>query len=143
MSSNIPLLLDYCLYFTANALARAITHMAEEEFNVTGISPSHAFLVMRVNENPGLTQKDLSDQLKLAPSTVTRFIDDLERKGYLERMVEGKISRIKLTDTGHQLQSKIDAAWHALYDRYCQVLGVEESYQLSQMIKSAVHKLEG
>lgn len=51
------------------------------------MSPSHAFLVIRVNEQPGLTQKELADLLKLAPSTVTRFLDDLERKGYIVRTV--------------------------------------------------------
>ena len=65
-------ILHNCLYFTANSLARVITRMAEEEFRATGLSPSHAFLVMLVNDKPGIGQKELCEQLYLAPSTVTR-----------------------------------------------------------------------
>jgi hypothetical protein len=38
-----------CLYFSANALARAITRIAEEKFALIGLSPSHAFLVILTN----------------------------------------------------------------------------------------------
>ena len=65
-------ILHECLYFSANSLARVITRMADEEFHPTGLSPSHAFLMMLVNDNPGIGQKDLCEQLHLAPSTVNR-----------------------------------------------------------------------
>jgi MarR family transcriptional regulator, organic hydroperoxide resistance regulator len=141
MTSEKTLIVDHCLYFTANAFARAITRIADEEFSITGISPSHAFLVMRVNEKPGLTQKELAELLKLAPSTVTRFLDDLERKGYVGRTVEGKISRIQLTESGRQLQSKIDVAWCNLYNRYSKILGEEDGHTLSKMLQTAIQKL--
>jgi DNA-binding MarR family transcriptional regulator len=83
-------ILHNCLYFTANSLARVITRMADEEFRRTGLSPSHAFLMMLVNDTPGIAQKELAESLQLAPSTVTRFIDSLVHKGYLTREVEGK-----------------------------------------------------
>jgi DNA-binding MarR family transcriptional regulator len=134
--------LDHCLYFTANAFARVITRIADEEFSITGMSPSHAFLVMRVNEQPGLTQKELAELLKLAPSTVTRFLDDLERKGYITRTVKGKISRIELTESGRKLQSRIDTAWCNLYDRYSKALGKKDGYELSRMLEAAAQKLE-
>ena len=70
-------ILHNCLYFTANSLSRVITRMADDEFRRTGLSPSHAFLMMLVNDNPGIGQKELCEQLHLAPSTVTRFIDAL------------------------------------------------------------------
>lgn len=142
MHTRPPLLLDYCLYFTANSLARAMTRMAEEEFGSLGIAPSHAYLLMRVNDIPGISQKDLAAQLSLAPSTVTRFIDELERKGYLTRQVDGKVSHVRLTKEGVQLQEKIVAAWYGLYVRYSRALGEEQGHQLTQMIKEATRKLE-
>lgn len=134
-------LLHDCLYFTANSLARVITRMAEEEFGKTGLSPSHAFLVMLVNEHPGIAQKELADKLQLAPSTVTRFIDSLVYKGYLTRQTEGKASKVYPTDEGKNLQSTIEDAWTNLHMRYAKVLGLREGDALTAMIDAACDKL--
>ena len=100
-------ILHNCLYFTANSLARVITRMAEEEFRRTGLSPSHAFLMMLVNDNPGIGQKELCEQLHLAPSTVTRFIDSLVHRGYLARKSDGKVSRVYATEADVILRPEV------------------------------------
>jgi DNA-binding MarR family transcriptional regulator len=135
-------LLHNCLYFTANKLARVITRMAEEEFKITGLSPPHAFLMMTVHDHPGIGQKELCEQLHLAPSTVTRFIDSLEHKGFLIRKSEGKVSKIYSTVKGKLLQEPIDAAWKGLYHRYSKILGSQDGESLTHLIDEAGQKLE-
>ena len=68
----------------------------------------------------------------LAPSTVTRFIDSLVYRGYLNRKSKGKL-----------LRKPIDAAWKSLYHRYSRILGMKEGDQLTQLIDDAGQKLEG
>ena len=137
-SSNI---LHNCLYFTANSLARVISRMAEEEFRKNGLSPSHAFLMMLANDLPGLTQNELAEQLNLAPSTVTRFIDTLVNKGFLTRHSEGKLSRIYPTKNGQLLKEDIDASWKNLHERYSKILGQENGDQLAAAVDAASLKL--
>jgi DNA-binding MarR family transcriptional regulator len=134
-------LLQHCLYFTANSLARVITRLAEAEFGRTGLSPSHAFLMMLVNDNPGIGQKKLCEQLHLAPSTVTRFIDTLAYKGFLTRQADGKASRIYATKEGRNMQKSIEDAWKSLYQRYSKILGLKEGDELTAMIDAASRKL--
>ncbi|ACL05563.1 transcriptional regulator, MarR family [Desulfatibacillum aliphaticivorans] len=134
-------ILNDCLYFTANALARVITRMAEEEFRKTGLSPSHAFLMMLVNDNPGIGQKELCEHLQLAPSTVTRFVDAMANKGFLSRQSEGKASRVFPTPTGEDLHQPIMDAWKGLHERYSRVLGRKEGDGLTVMIDAAYDKL--
>ena len=136
-------LLHHCLYFTANTLSRVIARMAEEEFKTTGLSPSHAFLMMVVNDTPGIGQKDLGERLHLAPSTVTRFIDSLVYRGYLNRESKGKVSKIYSTNKGKLLRKPIDAAWKSLNHRYSGILGMKEGEHLTQLIDDAGQKLEG
>ena len=134
-------ILHNCLYFTANSLARVITRMADEEFHPTGLSPSHAFLMMLVNDNPGIGQKDLCEQLHLAPSTVTRFVDALVHRGFLTRQTDGKASKVYATDEGANLRQPIEKAWKRLHQRYARVLGLQKGDKLTAMIDAASNKL--
>ncbi len=127
-------ILSHCLYFTANSLARIITRMAEEEFRHTGLSPSHAYLLMVAFDYPGIAQKELCGLLHLAPSTVTRFIDRLVFKGYLVRKSDGKISRIYPTKNGEELQQAIRESWDSLHSRYANIIGWEEGDGLAKKI---------
>lgn len=96
---------------------------------------------MLVNANPGITQKELARQLHLTPSTVTRFIDPLAHRGYLTRKMEGKTSEIYPTKKSSQLQETIGMAWHNLFERYNELLGEENSRQLTEMTDQASQKL--
>ena len=48
-----------CLYYSANALSRIMTKMADEEFASAGLSSSYAFLLMTVNHKPGIQPKEI------------------------------------------------------------------------------------
>lgn len=138
MGADLESLLRNCLYFTANSLARRISALAEEEFRFVGLSPSHAFLLMLVIERPGISQKELSQALHLAPSTVTRFVDLLRlQKGLVERRSEGKSARIYPTPKGLEMQEPVAACWRSLFHRYSEVLGEEQGRQLAREIDRA------
>lgn len=134
--------LDNCLYFTANSLCRTMTRMAEEVFAPVGLSPSHVFVLMVAAENPGLSQKELTQALRLAPSTVTRFVDFLVLKGLVERKSEGKAARVFPTEQGEALRGDIAACWKKLHARYLEALGPEGD-ELARRVGAACRKLEG
>ena len=71
-----------CLYYSANALSRIMTKISDDEFAITGLSSSYAFLLMIVNENPGVQPTEISHQMQLTPSTVTRLIEKMEYRNY-------------------------------------------------------------
>jgi len=141
--TEIESIFHQCLYFTTNSLSRVITRMAEEEFRITGLSPSHAFLMMLANNHPGIGQKELAKHLNIAPSTVTRFVDVLVNRGYLVRKSEGKTTSILVTEKGRDLGESISRAWKRLYIRYSEILGEEEGATLTRMIDGAGKKLSG
>jgi DNA-binding MarR family transcriptional regulator len=136
-------ILDNCLYFTVNKLSRAITRMAEDSFKKTGLSPTHAFCLMLVNNKPGISQSELAEELSMTPSTITRFIDKLVMKGLIERKAEGKRSFIYPTEAGENTQQEIRDGWKDLYRSYSTVLGEEEGKSLTALIRETGNKLEG
>ena len=134
--------LECCLFFTANSLARDITRMGEEEFARIGLTPSHAFLLMLAIESPGISQKELSQSMNMAPSTVSRFIDVLVKREFLEKIGEGRVTYIHPTLQGEQLQKSISEVWSNLYHRYSKILGRERGDELTRHCLEASRKLQ-
>lgn len=130
-----------CLYYSANALARVMTQMADEAFAPTGLSPSHAFLLMTVNGRPGIQPKEISEQMQLTPSTITRLVEKMEYKRLIERKSEGKFTKVYPTEAGRALSDSIKAAWADLYKKYSRILGETESQALTASIYEASKKL--
>ena len=131
-----------CLYFSANRLSRIMNRMAEEAFAPIGLSPAYAFLIMAVLEEPGMTQKQLSAKLHIAPSTCTRFVDKLIVKQLVTRTQDGKLVYISPTKKAEDLLPEIKKCWKLLYDRYCDLLGKDLADQLSRDIHHAGEQLE-
>ena len=131
-----------CLYYSANALARKITKMAEDAFATTGLTPSYAFLMMSVNKEPGLHPKELSKIMMLMPSTVTRLIEKLESRGLVERKFEGKYTYVLPTTEGKKIIPSLEKAWLKLYGEYTNILGEIKAKELTKEIFNAVEKLE-
>lgn len=142
MSKQSNELLSCCLYFTANSLARTVSRMAEEEFGKLGMPPSHAFLLMVVIDEPGISQKDLAARLHLAQSTVSRFVDALVSRGLVEKRVSGKLAQVYPTDPAHAQMDGMREAWKGLYDRYSRILGENEGKSLTALTRHAHQKLE-
>lgn len=134
--------LHNCLFFTANRLSRAITKMAEDEFAPTGLTPMYGYLIRLAIMMPGITQKDLSEKLAVAPSTLTRFIDKLVIKGLVERKVQGKTVLVYATDKGRQMEDSLQQASKRLRERYAEVLGEEAAVSLTLETVQASRTLE-
>lgn len=136
-----PNLLECCLFFTANSLARVITKMGEEEFAGVGMTPSYAFLLTLTIDSPGISQKELAEYLHMAPSTVSRFVDTLVSKKLITKEVEGRNTFIYPTDKGIALKPTIEQAWKGLYERYSKILGEEFGKNLTSLTAEASSKL--
>jgi len=133
--------LSNCLYFTSNKLSRMIGKMADQEFKITGLSPTYAFLLSIVNKKEGIVQKEIGEILHMSSSTITRFIDKLENKDLLKRVKKGKNSLIYLTEKGKKKQVKIDKAWENLHQRYEKIIGHKEP-EIVENINEISNKIE-
>ena len=131
-----------CLYYSANALGRVMTRIAEEEFAITGLAPSYAYLLMTVNDNPGIQPGNISRQMQLTPSTVTRLIDKMEHKGLVKRKLDGKFTEVYPTNVSRNLDIKIKKAWSNLYKRYSGLLGEKKGRELTALVQEATKALK-
>ena len=131
-----------CLYFSANSLARNLTRLAEESFAPTGLAPSHAFALMAINRVPGVSPSEVAKEMHMTPSTITRFLDKLEKKGLIQRISEGKSSRLHPTQKGAALNDDLEKAWRHLLSEYNAVLGEKAAAGLSGVVYDASELLK-
>jgi DNA-binding MarR family transcriptional regulator len=77
----------------------------------------------------GLTQQDLVHRLNLEKSTISRLIDGLIRKGWVEKErhpVNRRFQQVCLTSDGKQAASAIATAMHGRHDRWLASMTAEE-----------------
>lgn len=116
--------------------------MADEEFAVTGLTSSYALLLMSVNEKPGIQPKEISGEMQLTPSTVTRLIEKLEMKGLVERRNSGRCKLVYPTQKGIEKNNIIKTAWASLHSRYSELLGKEKTQLLTSEVASSIRELD-
>ena len=131
-----------CLYFASAALARKVEKMATESWKSVGLSPSHAYLLVAVLEEPGIQPTALGGQLQLQPSTITRFIEKLEEKKLVIRTTEGRLTNVYPTPKAKELQPKMMDCMRDFSSKYTSLLGREESTDLVQTMAKIADRLE-
>jgi MarR family transcriptional regulator, organic hydroperoxide resistance regulator len=130
-----------CLYFTTNALARKVEKLAADCWKIVDLSPSHAYLLMMVIEQPGVQPGCLAHHLQLSPSTVTRLIEKLEEKHLVSRITEGKITNVYPTANATNLLPNLKNCQQNFYHQYSNILGKDESKRMVNSMGKLADKL--
>lgn len=137
MSKTVQESLDTCLFFTVKKLDRILNKMADEAFSKVGLTPTYAFIILILAEEDGKLQKDIARMLFIAPSTLTRFLEKLIQKRYVTTIVEGRTSRVYLTEIGRKAVPSIQLAWDDLHHMYGDVIGDDYADELATEINDA------
>ena len=133
---------ERCLYFNLNELTRKINRVWENAFDEFGLSPAHAYLLRLVLENPGISQKEISSELKLEKSTVSRFIDALVKQNLLVRNKSGRDSTILPTNDAKKMEVQLNNKGDELYTRMGTLLGDDNLERLVRVLRHTSQKLE-
>ena len=114
---------ERCLYFNVNALARNVNAIWHEAFAEFDLSPAHAYLLRLLLETPGLTHTQITRELKLEKSTVTRFVTVLENKQLLTRERQGREVLVNPTAKAYKLQQQLNDKGDELYNKMIDSMG--------------------
>ncbi len=130
------------LFFLTSAFSRMLTRQADETFATVGLSSSHSMILWMVNENPEIQPSALADKMQLKPSTITRLVQKLERRGLIERKSQGRATSIKCTNEGSDLANSISQQWKKLLKQKREELGDRYVEVLSEMISNALESVQ-
>lgn len=96
-----------------NSFSREISRYYDSYFEEFGLATSYIELLLLVESEGGLSQKDLSDKMNLAPSTITRFIRKLQKEEYVKKSRDGRLAKIIISDGAKNRLKKMNV----LYDQ--------------------------
>ena len=137
---------DRCLYFNVNALARVVNKKWAEAFKQFDLSPAHGYTLRVVLSQPGISQKQLAEELKLEKSTITRFIDVLQEKGFVKRKRNNTENARELsiyaTEKAKEIHVKLEELGDSLYQTMVSQVGSENIELLVSGLRKARKKIE-
>lgn len=133
---------DRCIYFNLSSLTRKITRIWQEEFSPLGLSPSHGYLLAAMAANPAASQKELSATMELDASTITRFIDALDRKKLIEKTSTGKGARFKLTPLGLKTSKRVGRLMEDLFGQMQNTFGKKDFKSFVDRLHQARQNLD-
>lgn len=132
---------ERCLYFNLNALTRKVNKIWDQTFSDLGLSPAHAYLLRVVLAKPGISQQQIATELKLEKSTITRFVEVLESKGYLQRYKTGREQIVHPTDSAKKIHQQLERQGEHLYLQMTGKLGNKSLIQLVGELRDTTGKL--
>ena len=130
------------LYYTTTAFSREISAIAEIAFADLGLTPSDAYLIMCVNEKPNIQPTEISEKILLAPSTITRMIEKLEKRSIVTRATEGKYTFVAPTAKGKDIFTSVIQKWDEVGAIFAQKLGESTVTNLIQFTTQAAGMLK-
>jgi DNA-binding MarR family transcriptional regulator len=99
-----------------------------------------------LHEQEGLTQSELAARLELAPATVTKMLQRLEKAGFVQRQTDAedqRVSRVFLTDAGRAIQADVGVALGRLAQETFNDFTIEERVVLRRLMLQMRENLSG
>jgi DNA-binding MarR family transcriptional regulator len=118
--------------------AHAATRFAER-ISELGVIPADVGVLRMIATQPGRSQQSLAEELGVVPSRVVALVDNLERKGLVERRRNPKDRRnyeLHLTTAGTQVMSRMRGLASAHENDICAALDDGQRAQLTELLEA-------
>ncbi len=108
----------------------------QQLFEALGLYQGQPPLLRQLWDQEGLTQTELAERLKIAPATVTKMLQRMEKTGFIARQTDPedqRVSRVYLTEAGRAVQDRAEAVFRTLEAETFANLTLEESLLLRRL----------
>ncbi len=118
-------------------ICRAHRNKAQELLSRIDLYPGQEFLLLNLWPQDGLTHSEVAENLCVQPATITRMLDRLVKAGFVQRRTDAddqRVSRVYLTEKGHELLQPIEQVWQELEEISFANLTLEERLLLRRLL---------
>jgi DNA-binding MarR family transcriptional regulator len=125
---------------TVVTLARLIRTEADKRARAHGMTRAQWQILVHLDRQPGMLQKELAEILEVEPITVARLVDRLEARHMVERRgdpTDRRCWRLHLTSESRPLLSEINAQLDDLAGSLCRDIDAP----LREAIAASLHQM--
>ncbi|CAN5142784.1 hypothetical protein BH23BAC3_BH23BAC3_22800 [soil metagenome] len=106
-----------------NTFSRNLTAFFDARLEQFGLATSYVELMILLKRSDDFSQKELAQYLSLAPSTITRFIDKLEKQGYVKKVRKGREAYTGLTENGRKVSEEMESVYKSAVEDLKEIVG--------------------
>ncbi|MDG4826629.1 MarR family transcriptional regulator [Asanoa sp. WMMD1127] len=123
-------------------VARRLRHLNRQTMAPWEVTPAQWRAINVLVEHGALRLGDLAEKLHIAPRSTTEVVDDLERRGLVERHpdpADRRATLVALTTEGTSAASAIRTARTAESERFFAALSPEDRDHLGRILHNLAH----
>ena len=101
------------------------------------LRPGHQHVLIHIDDE-GTTLRDLARRAGISKQAMFGFVQDLENRGYLERIPDPADGRAKLIRTTDRGERSFEAAWHTLKEieeRWKRIVGARRLQEFRVVLR--------
>ncbi len=125
-----------------NSFSRDVTRLFDRYFKEFKLTTPFVELLIHLHQEGKLPQKELSERMNLAPSTITRFINKLQKRGLVEKKMNGRMAYITLADHGKHLVPTLIQAYKKAEETLQNKLGEKFVHTTEQLLMHGSEQLK-
>lgn len=119
-----------------------VERAAMEHLRRWDLSVSQFDILAHVGAGEGLTQQELAAARLTTKGNLSQLLDHMERDGLIERVRDGRMKRICLTDAGRRLFTEVVPAHEAMIATRFATLSREDQAMLLRLLRTLDHALK-
>jgi DNA-binding MarR family transcriptional regulator len=121
------IIFEQCLAGRLRILNRVVTNMYDEALRPLGVKTSQLNILVAAGKLGVARPADICERLQLDTSTLSRNVERMRAKGWLEVVgdVDGRAQPFRLTTKGHKLVEKAKPRWEKAQKKVRKLLGNE------------------
>ena len=134
-SRDVGVLLSQLGHHSAALFARQLSAIK--------LTPSHAGIVRAIAARPGQSQQALSTHLGVTASRLVGYVDDLEKRGFVERrrhLNDRRLHALHLTEGGRELMERLSDLFDQRERRLTAGLDPEQCDVLRDLLATLAHE---
>jgi DNA-binding MarR family transcriptional regulator len=123
---------------------RSAALLAEQLSNIE-LTPAHAGIVRAIAAQSGQSQQALSANLGVTASRIVSYVDDLEKRGFVERrrhLTDRRLHALFVTEAGSQFVAELAELFRQREERLLSQLDQEQRDELRELL-SKIAQQEG